>query len=315
LNDHANLAASARITASSEYRLQSFPADGAWAPLNLSRAMLLPLNAGRVPTVTFFVESTEATTLEAELRLGERPGNFTPERTLARKTVAIEAGRHDVTLDFDLTLEQPQYAFFCLLGNPAVQVQLSGSRVTGVLSLSQSMNAAVAKGARQTPPEGSGVDSFEFWIPSRRPGGKNLALLVDPPLEVYPPAAVVNGFARPSHAPNSWVAAEDDAHPTLTLTWPQPQTIARIELAFDTDFDHPMESVLMGHPERDMPFCVKRYRISDASGAVLFESAENHQTRNTVRLSAPVVTSALHLEILETHGAPAAVFAVSCYAD
>lgn len=314
LNDGANLAAGARITASSEFRLSSFPPDGTSAPLDVSRAMLLPLNAGRVPVVTFFVNAAEATTLEAELRVADRPGNFTPERTLGRKAVALTPGYQEIALDFGVTLDQTQYAFFCLLRNPAVQVQLSDNRVTGVLSLSQSMNAAVAKGARQDPPAGSGVDSFEFWIPSRRPGGKNLALLVAPPLEVFPSTSVANGFARPGHAPNAWVASRDDAHPTLTLTWPQPQSIARIELVFDTDFDHPMESVLMGHPERDMPFCVKRYRICDGSGKLLFESGEKHQTRNTVRFSTPVVTGALQLEILETHGAPAAVFEVSCYA-
>jgi hypothetical protein len=315
LNDDADLTACARITASSEFRLSGFPPDGTAAALDVSRAMLLPLKAGRIPAVTFFVDSAEVTTLDAELRLADRPGNFTPERTLARKTVALSPGHHEIALDFDVTIDRTQYGFFCLLSNPAVQVQLSDARVTGVLSLSQSMNAAVAKGSRQNPPAGSGVDSFEFWIPSRRPGGKNLALRVDPPLEAFPPGAVANGFARPGHAANAWVASRDDAHPTLALVWPQPQSIARIELAFDTDLDHPMESVLMGHPERDMPFCVKRYRIRDANGKLLFESAENHQTRNTVRLSALAITCALQLEILETHGAPAAVFEVSCYAD
>lgn len=313
LHDSANLAASAQITASSAYRLRGFPPDGSWASLDLSRAMLLPLNAGRVPVMTLFVDSSMATSLDVELRVADRPGNFTPERTLARKTITLQAGSQTIVLDFPVQLDEPQYAFFCLLSNPAVRVQLSYRRVTGVLSLSQSMNAAVAKGTRQNPPEGSGLDSFEFWLPSRRPGGKNLALNLDPPLDAFAPESVVNGLARPDNTPNAWVAAEDDAHPTLTLTWPEPRSIARIELAFDTDFDHPMESVLMGHPERDMPFCVRRYRIHDASGALLFESGENHQTRNSVRLSVPVLTSALQLEILQTWGAPVAVFEVACY--
>ena len=32
-----------------------------------------------------------------------------------------------------------------------------------------------------------------------------------------------------------------------------------------------MESVLMGHPEREIPFCVKRYRILDDQGKVHFD--------------------------------------------
>ncbi len=99
----------------------------------------------------------------------------------------------------------------------------------------------------------------------------------------------------------------------LSLSWPEPQTIGRIELAFDTDFDHPMESVLMGHPERDMPFCVREYRILDSNGSVLHHCPANHQTRNRVLLPAPVRTAAIHIEVLATRGAPAALFEVRCY--
>jgi hypothetical protein len=175
------------------------------------------------------------------------------------------------------------------------------------------MNKAVAKGARQEPPEGSGIDSFEFWLPQRRPGGKNLAIKVDPPLRPFDGDNILNGIDRPTTQPNTWVAAATDPAPRLTLRWSEPQPIRRIELAFDTDFDHPLESVLLGHPERDLPFCVKRYRVRDAAGAILHEAGANHQTHNTVTLPEPVKTDKLAIEILETHGAPAALFAVRCY--
>lgn len=45
---------------------------------------------------------------------------------------------------------------------------------------------------------------------------------------------------------------------------------------FDPDYDHPMESVLMGHPERQMPFCVERYRVLDEAGTVLAACTNNH---------------------------------------
>jgi hypothetical protein len=47
----------------------------------------------------------------------------------------------------------------------------------------------------------------------------------------------------------------------------------------------------------------------------LFESAENHQTRNSVRLATPVTTAALHIDVIETHSAPAAIFEVRCYEE
>ena len=141
-----------------------------------------------------------------------------------------------------------------------------------------------------------------------------MAFHAEPPIRAFYARNVVNGVARPSDEPNAWVAAPDDPAPTLTLEWASPQIIGRIELVFDTDYDHPMESVLMGHPERDMPFCVKDYRILDSRSAVLAERKGNYQARNSVTLAEPVTTTKLQLEILSTHGAPAAVFEVRCYA-
>jgi hypothetical protein len=85
-------------------------------------------------------------------------------------------------------------------------------------------------------------------------------------------------------------------------------------LAFDVDFDHAMESVLLGQPERVMPFCVKHYRVLDGAGRVLAEVTDNHQARNTVRLDSPTTTDRLRIELLATHGCvPAGLFEVRCY--
>jgi hypothetical protein len=195
-----------------------------------------------------------------------------------------------------------------------VSLYLSEARVTGVLTLAQSMNKAVAKGTRQEPPPGSGIDSFEFWLPARRPAGRNLAARIEPPLLSFRPENVRNGIDRPALSSNAWVARPGDPAPALTLEWPAPRAIATVVLSFDTDFDHPMESVLMGHPERDMPFCVRHYRLLDDQGTVLHECRENHQTRNVIRFARPVTTTRLQVEVLATHGAPAALFGLRCHA-
>ena len=99
------------------------------------------------------------------------------------------------------------------------------------------------------------------------------------------------------------------------MRWAQPQTIARIELLFDPDYDHPMESVLMGHPERRMPFCVERYRVLDEHGAVVAECAEIHQARNVILLPRPITTRALRIELTApVPNVPAALFEARCYA-
>ena len=315
LHEPADLVPAAAITATSEFVLDELTPCGETLPLDASRAMLLPVAAGPVPSVTFLVDVAGTTTLDVEIRRSTRAGNFTPDHVIHRETIALQPGTaQPVRLLCQAALEAPAYLYFTLLRNPAVRVHLSDARITGILSLSQSMNAAVAKGARQEPPAGSGIDSFEFWLPARRPAGKNFALRVQPPLKAFSAEVAADGIGRPTTQPNAWVAAIDDSRPRLTLTWPRPQSIARIEITFDTDFDHPMESVLMGHPERDMPFCVRHYRILNAAGAVLHECLDNHQTRNSIRLYEPVCTSALHIEVLATHGAPAAIFEVRCYA-
>jgi hypothetical protein len=306
----------ATVSASSRYILHELTPNGGTMPLDVSRAMLLPVGAGALPAATFIVDADVPTELELEVRGSSVRGNFTPDLVLHRQTINLEAGRGQrITLRPTASIEQPSYVTYCLLRNPAVSIHTSDFRVTAVLSLSQSMNKAVAKGAKQEPPAGSGIHSFEFWLPSRRPGGQNLAICLDPPIDLFGPQSIQNGIARPTNQPNAWVADPNDPSPRLSLHWTAPKSISRIDLSFDTDFDHPMESVLMGHPERAIPFCVKRYRITDDVGNVIFESPDNHQTRNSVVLSEPIHTAAIHIEILETHAAPAALFEVRCYED
>lgn len=316
LEDPADLARTASIRASSCFELEEMPPDSAVQPLDASRAMLLPVEASPMPAVTFLVDVAKRTVLEAEVRGSLRAENYTPERTLHKQRFELQAGAaQTIRVAGEAQIESPRYLTYILHKNDDVSVHLSDLRVTGVLSLSQSMNKAVAKGARQEPPAGSGIDSFEFWLPSRRPGGRNMAFNVEPPLRCFCALNVANGVARPTVAPNAWVASPDDNAPQLTLRWETPRTIRRIELSFDTDFDHPMESVLMGHPERDMPFCVRDYRILDAAGAVLHERSGNHQTRNTILLPTPVTTTELRIAVPATHGAPPAIFEVRCYEE
>ncbi len=316
LDDPDDLARSAHVRASSTFRLAAFPANGAPVLLDRPWAQMLPIQPGRMPTVSFLLDVAEPTTLRVELRTSNRPENYTPDVTLETHTFALQAGqRQTVTVPFDATIDAARYVFVCLLENPAVAVHTTQQRATAILSVCKTQNPSVSNYGEQRPTQDIGVEAFEFWVPLRRPNARNLAVTVEPPLAAFEPANVADGWARPTAGPNAWVAAPDDPTPTLTLEWEQPQTIRRIELSFDTDFDHPMESVLMGHPERVMPFCVKRYRLLDERGRVVAACDDNHQTRNTIALTEPLVTSSLHIEVLEMNGdAPAALFEVRCYA-
>ncbi len=155
---------------------------------------------------------------------------------------------------------------------------------------------------------------MEFWTPGRWPEGHNLAIQVDPPIKEFGTNNLTNGLCRPYNGPNAWVADLNDSNPTLTLKWDSPKTIQRIELSFDTDFDHAMESVLMGHPYNVVPYCVREYRLIDALDRVVYECTDNHQTRNTILLNTAVTTDELHLELSapDSH-IPASLFEIRCY--
>jgi len=314
-NDPDDLARQATITASSRLRLHRFAPDGPLLPLQDAWAMMLPVPAGPIPRIQVQLDVEATTELVAELRLSRRPENHTPDDTLAMRSIHLEAGPGQVLwLDFEARVEEPRYLFLCLKANPLIQVRCTEQRVTGVLALTHRYNPNVARSSRQEPDGDVGIESFEFWRPLRRPDGRNFALEIQPPLDVYAPSHLVNGQARPINQPNAWVADHADPRPTLTLQWDRPRSIRRLELVFDTDFDHPMESVLMGQFESVMPLCVRTYRILNAAGEVVAACEDNHQTHAAVTWNPPLTTDRLSLELAHPSSrVPAALFEVRCY--
>ncbi len=308
LTDPEDLAKSATITASSEFALAALPPGADWRTLEHDWAQLIPVPAGPAPTVTFTVRAEAATTLALELRRSGKPENFTPDMTISAVVVPLAPGEQDVTIPGGAAIPEPCYLFYVLRKTAGVAVRLSDRWVTGLDSVHHHDD--------QRPEHDIGVETFEFWSPRRRPEGRNLACTIAPALRPFGPANVTNGISRPVAAPNAWVADPGDRGASLTLTWPRPVTIGRIVLSFDTDWNHPMESVLRGHPERAMPFCVKRYRIADGAGRIIHARDDNHQTRNEIRCAAPVTTDRLTVHLDESWGpVPAALFEVRAYPD
>ncbi len=89
--------------------------------------------------------------------------------------------------------------------------------------------------------------------------------------------------------------------------------IQTIEITFDTDYDHPMESVLMGHPERIMPGCITAFEIRTAEGTILAHVEDNHQTRFQLQLESPLDTRGISIAVLSLRPALPAIFEVRCY--
>lgn len=308
LEDQADLAQQATICCSGSLSLNALPDGKVVLKLDRDRAQMLPVSRGTLPKVCMFLDVNQDTQLQLQVRISSRQMNHTPDVILASRQIAVKSGDNQkVVFDFDVDVDKDCYAFFCLMKNEQVSVHLSEQRITGVLSVYHHHD--------QKPATEIGVDHFEFWSPMRRPGGQNFAVTIEPALAVFGAGNVVNGIARPVACPNAWVAALDDPQPTLHLQWDMSQVIRKIVLTFDADYDHPMESILWGQPEHDMPFCVKAYRVTDDQGNVVHACDDNHQAINVIALNDALHTRSLNIRVLSSHGpCPAAVFEVRCYA-
>lgn len=349
LLDARDLVQKATISASSELVLEELLPSGEPLRLEFSVAQMLPLaNVGEVlngrrpvladvPVAKFKTilhpYADEPTELEIELRISSKATNHTPDVILEKRTVSLQKGRNCVHLEFDIVdllanqeekgrvnfpsledLESLGYAFLVIQKNEKVSIHYSDQRITGVLSVFNTINKAVSNYGKQEPVEDIGVDTFEFWCPQRRPAGKNLALKVEPALGVFQAENVRNGFQRPTSQPNAWVADFKDTNPSLLVEWVEKQLVSEIVLHFDTDFDHPMETVLMSHPENEMPFCVKNARILNDQNEVIAEIKNNHQSQRRIVLEQPIETQSLKVEIEHPSAdVPAALMEIRCY--
>lgn len=309
----SNLINEATVEVSSSLKLSEIPFDGTWTNLATSAAQLLPFNANQKYAFRVELKADEATDLEVQLRISEKAKNYTPEIILEAQTFNLEKGEQFITIEFNATTPQNQYAFVTFLSNEKISFRNSNKRYTGVLSVFNGVNKAVSNNGKQTPPDNIGVDEFEFWIPQRRPEGHNIAMEIKPAIEAFNSSNIGNGFVRPNTEVNAWVADLNDNKPTLKVEWEEEKIISEIKLFLDSDYDHPMESTLMGHPEDVVPFCLRNYIIKDSSGNVLFNVKDNYQTINTFSSEKPINIKGLTIETRHPSAhVPASIFEIVC---
>ena len=234
-NEDANdLVQQATINASSELSLLSLPESEKLYLLQTGIAQLMP--------------AKEKTNIAVHLAVCTRTGSYTPDHVIEEVILELSPGRNCIEFDWKTVFTESQYVFIIFRKNELVSAHLSSTRVTGLLSVFQTENKAVSNTGVQTPTEDIGVDAFEFWTPRRRPDGENMAINFSTALFTYSAINIKNGYARPYLSPNAWVAAITDKSPELIMKWDKVVTVQNIQLTFDTDMDHPMESVLIQHP-------------------------------------------------------------------
>jgi hypothetical protein len=311
LPEKENLATTGKIIASGSLALSKLEADDSWHNLSTSVAQMLPLKKEAAYSFGVKVSAKEKTTLSVQLRSSSKAFNYTPDVILETITFDLAEGEQEIEVNFQSTLPEDQYGFVTFMANDKISIAQSSERYTGVLSVYNGVNKAVSNNGKQTPPDGIGIDTFEFWIPYRRPGGKNLAMKISPALDCFGPQNIVNGLTRPGVAPNAWVADPKDAAPTITIEWEKPVSIHEIRLFFDVDFDHPLESVLMGHPEEVIPFCVRNLIIRNEAGHVLHMIRDNYQSICTIQFEKTESVNRLHFVIEHPEkNIPGSIFAI-----
>lgn len=314
LHDQTDLMHSATaITASSTMLLSEIPSAGIFKKLEHSGGQMLPVERGKMPVITAFVCALEDTKLEIQLRKSSKACNHTPDIILDMKKVSLKKGRQELVLDFDVEFEEACYAFICFMKNGAVELEYSDQRITGLLSVFNSINPAVSNYGKQEPSEDIGVDSFEFWCPQRRPEGQNIAMRIAPGLNSFSVEQLRNGVQRPVEKTNAWVAKFTDRLPEITVKWREKVSVSTIVLSFDCDYDHPMENVLMRQPDAVQPYCVTDVLVYH-EGKEIAALHGNHEAQRTIALNHPLQTDQLSFVLLNANkNSPVSLFEIRCY--
>ncbi len=282
-----NLANAANLSVSSNLQLSSLKNNYQWRALDISVAQLLPLEQGEKYDFAVNVKADNDTKLICRLVVAEMASNYTPERIIEEKSISIQKGESKINLSFEQTLQESQYAFLTFMQNESVSIALSDERVSGLLFVGNGKNKAVSNNGKQEAPNEVGIDSFEFWIPERRPAGKNLAIEISPPIN-FSEENLISPYSRPFIKSNAWVADFADKKPELKMSWNEVMDISEIVIHFDTDFDHALESSHYGHPESRIPFCVQRFKIYDQSGVCIFDEKNNYQSVCKISFDKPI---------------------------
>ena len=306
-----NILNKSKLSASSEYILEGFPANGPWISLYQSTAQMLPLKAGTNYEFEFLLKTEIETEVICELRTSEKLNNHTPEVILEQLHIHLHEGKQHVKFGFSKALDKDKYGFITFLKNADVSIKGTNFRQTGILSVFNKKNKSVSNNGAQRPPEGIGIDTFEFWTPARRPEGHNLAFKINPPINDFKVENLLNGKTRPSNRSNAWISDLSDPNPRLEFHWEEIQKIHGLQLHFDTDFDHPLESSLLGHPEKVIPLVIQSYKVKNCNEEVIYEQNYNYQTINKITFPEPIETAALKIEIEHPSAEiPAALFHV-----
>ncbi len=220
-----------------------------------------------------------------------------PPHVLTTTTLSVPAGASRQWVSWPVALSgltAEGYLRLDLLTNPNVEWHAAGSLVPGHLA---AFEMSPGKMRRLGP-------------------GITMSFLVSPSQPCFAPANVLSGVTRPHATPNLW--RSDPAEPLsqwLELAWPDPQTLACVELVFP---GHLIREYHAYGPFYRDPQCPRNYRLLaavDGEWRELLRVEGNYQ-RHRRHAFAPIATTRLRVEIGATNGDPsAAIYEIRCYQE
>lgn len=313
LSDEEDLVQKAISVEGEALKLGEIPGSAIWKTIEHSTAQMLPVMPGKMPDITVAIDVLAPTNFVVQLRKSSKPFNHTPDVVLDEHEYLLKPGNQVLELKFDTIFNEYCYAFICFVKNEQVLLEYSNYRITGLLSVFNSINPAVSNFGKQSPTEDIGVESFEFWCPQRRPEGHNLAMKINPAIDLFSAENIRNGIQRPVQSPNAWVANLDDNDPQITIKWESDVVVRQIELAFDCDYDNPMENVLLRQSDAVQPFCATEVIVRKNDHEVI-ALRNNHQARASLVIEKGIVTRELTFVVRNPNKySPSSLFEIRCY--
>lgn len=316
IKDDNDLVQRAELEASSELKIDQFRPSREWRKLTYNTAVLIPIAAHIKYRFSFKVKSTQNTELILVLKRSSKPYHFTPDIDIESKVYVLKQGLQEINYTLSEDLPENSYIYLCILKNDKVEIPFSTEHFIGLLTLYQKETPVVSNYGKQNPPKGIGIESFDFWTPDKKSGGKNLAIQMDPPIQNFPILNIKNNYLRPTADgfSNVWQAQLADVQPKLRITWPTKQKITVIKLFFDCDYDNALPCVLVSHPYSEIPSLVGEYKIYDANNNLIHKTINNYQAINEIEFKNPIHTDKLTITFTKKDkNYPIAVYKVAIY--
>jgi len=315
LDDSEDLAIDAEVEVSNTLVIDDLAASGLFHEVTVPEGMLLPFPVGRVPLINVRIKTEKAVHAVFQLRRSDFYGNFSPDIVIEEISFDVARGfSGSLPVTFVTVLDRPEYLTVVLQPSDGLFVSESLNSLPGILRLRHSANEKVARSAVQEPPPESGLHRLEFWLPERRPNATLWSLFFQSPFEPYSAEFLTRGYERPFIEANSWVSGTAGENvPEIRLSWKNIRTINRLIIAMDGDFDHPMESVQYGHPDRQSPYLPKTISVLDDRGLEIAAAVDVHGSRWDIRFSDPIRTASLLIRFTESRGEVIGIYRVRVF--